>query len=366
MIWVAWRQFRTPAIVTLGLLAAFALLVLVTGVHLHEVYSSLGGTHCSAHNDNCSALTAHEKVLAALLGPALLAIPALLGMFWGAPLVARELESGTYRLAWTQSVTRRRWLSVRVALVGAAALAIAGLSSWLVSWWFAPLDAVNMNRLDPSVFTARGVVAIGYAGFAFALGVAAGTLTRRTLPAMATTLLGFIAARIAITLWIRPHLLQTKEILDSMALGKGVEFISSPSGVSLGPSPPPIPDAWTITATIVDRAHHVVSPAQLHDLLVRVCPTITSGLVQNPGPKGPVGGPALRCQVALSHHVSQLVTYQPPSHYWPLQALEGGIFLVAGLALLGATIWRVGPRAVSKPAVSQSRERTADLLALRP
>ena len=119
-------------------------------------------------------------------------------MFWGAPLLARELESGTYRLAWTQTVTRRRWLSVRVALVGVAALAVAGLASWLVSWWFAPLDAVNMNRFDPSVFTARGVVAIGYAGFAFALGVAAGALTRRTLPAMATTLLGFVAARIAV------------------------------------------------------------------------------------------------------------------------------------------------------------------------
>ena len=175
MIWVAWRQFRTQALVTLGLLAAFAVLVLVTGLHLRDIYNSLGGAHCSARND-CTALTRHDKALADLLAAALLAIPALLGMFWGAPLVARELESGTYRLAWTQSVTRRRWLSVRVALVGVAALAVAGLASWLVSWWFAPLDAVNMNRFDPSVFTTRGIVAIGYAGFAFALGVATGAL----------------------------------------------------------------------------------------------------------------------------------------------------------------------------------------------
>ena len=226
MIWVAWRQFRTQALVTLGLLAAFAVLVLVTGLHLRDVYSGLGGGHCSARQD-CTALGDHDKALADLLGPALLAIPALLGMFWGAPLIARELESGTYRLAWTQSVSRRRWLSIRVAVVGVAALAVAGLASWLVSWWFAPLDAVNMNRLDPSVFTARGTVAIGYAGFAFAFGVAAGTLTRRTLPTMAVTLVGFIAARIAFTLWVRPHLLATKHVLLSLTQGQNCLLYTS-------------------------------------------------------------------------------------------------------------------------------------------
>ena len=98
MTWVAWRQFRTQALVTLGLLAALALLVLATGLHLRDVYSSLGGAQCGARND-CTALSGHDKALADLLGPALLAIPALLGMFWGAPLVAREFENGTHRLA---------------------------------------------------------------------------------------------------------------------------------------------------------------------------------------------------------------------------------------------------------------------------
>jgi hypothetical protein len=361
MIWVAWRQFRTQALVTLALFAAFTALVLVTGLHLHDVYSSLGATQCLARG-GCVALGGYEKVLSDLLGPALVAIPALLGMFWAAPLVARELESGTYRLAWTQSVTRRRWLSVRVALVGGAALAVAGLATWLVSWWFAPLDAVNMNRFAPSLFTARGVVAIGYAGFAFALGVATGTLTRRTLPAMAATLLGFVAARIAFTLWVRPHLLPTKHVLVPLTVGKGVGFFGSASGASVAPGSPPIPNAWMVSAALVDRAHHALSTAQLHDLLVRACPAIAAGVTK--GQAGPAGDGYNRCQVALSHHVQQLVTYQPPSHYWPLQALETGIFLAAAFALSGATIWRVGRRAARTPAVGESRERTADPLAL--
>lgn len=350
MIWVAWRQFRTQALVALGLLAAFTVLVVVTGLHLRDVYNSLGGAHCHVRND-CTALGAHDKVLADLLAPALLAIPALVGMFWGAPLVARELESGTYRLAWTQSVSRRRWLSVRVALVGVAALAVAGVASWLVSWWFAPLDAVNVNRFAPSVFTARGVVAIGYAGFAFTLGVAIGALTRRTLPAMAATLLGFVAARIAFTFWVRPHLLASRHVLLPVTLGKGAAFVGGPSVVSVVAAPPPIPNDWMVSAAIVDRGGHVLSSAQLHNLLVHACPTIAAN------PKGVAGsGPALRCEVALSHHLQQLVTYQPSSHYWPLQALETGIFLVAALALIGVTVWRIGRPAARRPAAGEPRE----------
>ncbi len=369
MIWVAWRQFRTQALVTLGLLTAFAVLVLVTGLHLHDVYNSLGGGHCSARND-CTALLVHDHVLQDLLGPALLAIPALLGMFWGAPLIARELESGTYRLAWTQSVTRRRWLSVRVALVGVAALAVAGLASWLVSWWFAPLDAVQRNSFGPGVFTERGIVAIGYAGFAFTLGVVAGALTRRTLPAMAATLFGFIAARIVFTFWVRPHLLPSRHVLLPVTQGQAVGFLGTPSSVSLFASKPTIPNAWAISVALVDRAHHALSTVQLHDLLVRTCPTIAAGLPQNPGagvtkgPGGLTGGAFQSCLHALSPHLQLLVAYQPPSHYWPLQAVETGIFLLAALALIATTIWRVGRRAARKPTAAEPGEPNANPLAL--
>jgi hypothetical protein len=368
MIWFAWRQFRTQALVALGLLIAFAVLVLLTGLHLRDAYHSAGSAQCAAGN-TCPWLSGYEQALSDLLGPALIAIPALLGMFWGAPLVARELESGTYRLAWTQSVTRRHWLAVRIALVGVGALAVAGVASWLVSWWFAPVVSVNMNRLDPSVFAARGVVAVGYAGFAFALGVAAGALTRRTLPAMAATLLGFVATRIAVTFWVRPHLLPTKQALVSPALGKGVGFVSSPSGVSIAPGVPPFRNAWMISTTLVDRAHRAVSTAQLHDLLVRSCPSIVAGLPQSgAAPKGAGqtrSGAVLACQQRLSHHLQQLVTYQPSSHYWPLQALETGIFLVAALTLIGATVWVVGRRAARRPAVGESREGSTERLALK-
>ena len=132
-------------------------------------------------------------------------MPALIGVFWGAPLVARELETGTYRLAWNQSVTRTRWLAVKLGLIGLAAMAAAGLLSLMVTWWSSPIDqalaargpqrAQRRNRFAPLLFGARGIVPIGYAAFAFALGVTVGVLIRRTLPAMATTLAVFVAVR---------------------------------------------------------------------------------------------------------------------------------------------------------------------------
>ena len=368
MIWVAWRQFRTQALVTIGLLAAFAALVLVTGLHLHHMYNPRLVAGCLA-GGTCPALNGWERALSDALPFTLLAIPGLLGMFWGAPLVARELESGTFRLAWTQSVTRRRWLTVRVALVGIAALAVAGLASWLVSWWMSPVDAVNLDRLDPSVFTARGVVAIGYAALAFALGVASGALIRRTLPAMVATLLGFVAARLAVTFWVRPNLLGAREVLVPVTAGKGVAFVVNGPAAGIAPSAPPIPNAWMISTALVDHAHRIVGPAQLQRLLVRACPTIAAGKVPDGKGSSVALGDVLACQRNLSHHIQQLVTYQPSSHYWPLQALETGIFLAAALALIGLTIRIVGPRAArAAGAAAEAREPVAEppLLKLAP
>ena len=124
-----------------------------------------------------------------------LIVPVVIGMFWGAPLVARELETGTFRLAWTQSVTRLRWLLVKLGLVGLASAVVGGLLSLMVSWWFSPIDKVSANRFSPAAFGMHGFVPAGYALFAFVLGATVGVLFRRTLPAMAVTLVGFIAAR---------------------------------------------------------------------------------------------------------------------------------------------------------------------------
>lgn len=176
-----------------------------------------------------------------------------------------------------------------------------------------------------------------------------GALVRRTLPAMAATLLGFIAARLAFTYWVRPHLLTPTHLLLPVTQGQGVGFLaqpgpSGPTDVHLVASLPMIPNAWPISGTLVDHAQHALSATQLHDLLVRHCPTIAAGLPQN-GSVGTTQSPAglfSVCLHALSPHLQLLVSYLPSNRYWQLQAVETGIFLAAALLLVGATTWLIG------------------------
>ena len=164
-----------------------AVVVAVTGLHLHRAYTASGIVGCTG--DVCdsiiNAFLRRDLFLQTLLSNVLmLLLPALIGVFWAAPLVARELETGTYRLVWTQSVPRTRWLTAKLAVAGLAGLVATGVLTVLVTWWYGPIDEVNSNQFSPAVFGGRDLVPVGYAAFAFGLGVLAGVVSRRTLTAM--------------------------------------------------------------------------------------------------------------------------------------------------------------------------------------
>lgn len=202
MIAFSWRQFRTQATVGIAGLVVVGIVLAVTGPHLVGVYDSAVAA-CKASGGQGAAcinpVTRTDKGLQVGASVLVLVVPALIGMFWGAPLIARELETGTFRLAWTQSVSRLRWLVVKLGLVGLASMVAAGLLSLMVTWWASPLDKVNQNRFNPSSFALHGFVPAGYALFAFALAATVGLVLRRTVPAMAITLAGFIGVRLGVT-----------------------------------------------------------------------------------------------------------------------------------------------------------------------
>jgi hypothetical protein len=184
MIWLAWRQHRKQAWFTAAALAALAALMVPTGLAMWGDFNDLKLSDClaristaQAETTSCStALTTFRSSYQSmnLVGVLMLFLPLLVGLFWGAPLVAREVEHGTHRFVWTQGVSRRRWILVKFGLVGSATLAASAVYGLGMSWWLTPLSRVGQNRMDLVAFDMQGIVPIGYTLFAVALGSSPG------------------------------------------------------------------------------------------------------------------------------------------------------------------------------------------------
>jgi hypothetical protein len=343
MTWLAWRQFRTQALVVAGLIAVLAIALAIDGIHLLHLYNTTVAT-CAQHNDCASARARFQDQAKwhSALNLLVLAVPALLGAFWGAPLVAREIETRTSQLAWTQSVTRSRWFLVKIAVTGAASVITAGLLSLMVTWWASPHDRL-VNSLY-AFFDQRDIVPMAYALFAFALGAVLGMVFRRTLPAMAVTLGVYAAVRYAFTSWIRPRILSPLRSTGAFTLpgpnGAGV----SPSGVG--------PRDWIFSEQVVTPAGHVIGSYDFGpgDTIV--------GLSNAPHENGSLNA-VIKCaniftqsgqsttaqkQAAVQHcvdgfHLHTIATYLPTSSYWPLQWSETGIFVGGALTIISFGLW---------------------------
>ena len=351
MTWMAWRQFRTQALVALGALVVLALVMIPTGLHLRHIYdSTVAPCTNGTSRSNCSAAIQYflgqDHQLQAWLNFLIVIVPALLGVFWGAPLVARELETGTYRLAWTQSVTRTRWLATKLGVVGLASMAVTGLFALGITWWFSRFDQLAAGPFND--FDQRGIVGVGYTALAFAVGVVAGTLIRRTLPAMAATLAVFVAARLSFASWVRPNLVAARHLNTALDPNSTGFFSSNGSDMHLQPNPPNLPNAWIYSTRIVDAAGHTLPSA----VVARTCPTLGVGLPP-PTPihgevrlrvPGEVQQTLVNCVTKLRAQYHTVVTYQPANRYWTFQGLETAIFLAAALGLLGFSLWWVRRR----------------------
>ena len=365
MIWLTWRQFRAQAVTAIAALAAFAVLLAVTRPQLASLYDSTGFAGC--HGGTCAGLALNflsELSNATPFGgpqgsrllPAgtnlyvtvytvgmlfILIAPAITGVFWGAPLIARELETGTDRLAWNQSITRTRWLAVKLALTGAAALAVTEGFSLLQAWWAAPINrAIDLggsvsvfsgSRFSPFTFATGGIAPLGYAAFGFALGVTAGLLIRRAVPAMALTLAIFAAVQVVMPLWIRPHLLPADQTTGAVAATHATFSDVSGTSVLTATAVPGQPGAWILSSGPVNAAGQPVSP-----LPAACAQTPGSG---PPAPGLTAGSPSDLLPCLASHGIREAVSYQPASHYWPLQLTETGIFLALALGLAGFCFW---------------------------
>jgi ABC-2 family transporter protein len=343
MIWLTWRQFRPAAIAVGAALGALAAALAATRPALMSLYTGAGlpGCHaaCAADASNFFRSVKFNDTEDIRLGCVLIMylMPAVIGLFWGAPLIARELDSGTFRLAWSQSVTRARWATVKLVVIGGAAMLTAGLTSLLIGWWSSPLyqaadkaggpgrAALLGNRFDPLLFSTTGIIPLGCAAFAFALGATVGLLLRRTIPAMAVTLAVFAAIQVLVPLFVRPHLVppvQTTQAASAVAISDLSTAADSLKVAGISGQP----GAWILGNRFVDVAGQTVTS------LPSACVNAFNG-----------GGSGFSSCLAR-HGIKIAVRYQPASRYWALQSVETGVYLVLATGLGGLCYWAVRRR----------------------
>jgi hypothetical protein len=338
MTWLVWRQHRQQLLFGVAGLIALGALFLATGLPIHDRFEEAGLPDCLPQtidstvvanlyepiatgpsgtddaggagnsadvDDSTEAITRCAQAADGFYddyqtvvgwgGYAPLILPMLVGIFWGAPLVAREIEHGTHRLVWTQGTSRLRWAATKFGLVSIGVLAMTAVFAAMLNWWITPVMQTSGQRFDYIFFDIHGIVVFGYATFALALGIFAGAVTGRLLPAMATTVVGFLAVRLVVTLVARDHYLPTETRRFSVA------------GLALGDST----QQWNL----------------LHGDWIRSGPS-----------EGRTGCPAGAAEC------TETLTMHPASHFWAFQTIETAIFVALAISLLLATIYWIRRR----------------------
>jgi hypothetical protein len=291
MIWVSWRQHRGQAIACLGVLAALAVYAILLGTSMRTAFSNDGLTACLSHSQGTACPAAvgaftgefGTEVNQAFWAVALI-VPGLIGVLVGGSLIARELEYGTWRLAWSQTVPRTRWLAVKLALVTAGLIVLGAAMTAVITWYRTPMDRL-VGHLDDHVYDFEGLVPTAYILCAFGFAVLAGLLLRRSIPAMVAAFVPWLVIRLVIEFEFRPHFLTPVTVLthcNTGGCGEGLGFVPQATG-------------------------------RIGDLVLSI--------------------------------QGNVVTYQPADRFWSFQFIEAGIFVALAATALGVTIWLLHRRA---------------------
>jgi hypothetical protein len=324
MLWLTWRQHRAEVLGGLVVLAAIGAVLVVTGLPMHADYTDHGVAACVAGGadtpGDCALLEEFARRYVGLgdVLAVLTVLPALAGVFIGAPLLGRELEHGTWRLAWAQGVTRTRWLAVKLALLTAAVTVLAVGFTALFTWWRGPLDGIQ-GRFDGAAYNFEGAVPAASAVFAFALGTLAGTLARRTIPAMALTFFGYWVVRLPLQLVGRPRFLAP--------LVRTFDPGAAPAEATAGRGALGAGRDWILDSGLIDRAGRRLTLAQESEVLRAA---------------RDAGGSKLA--YLQQHGIRSLEVYQPGDRFWTFQLIEAGLLVVLAVVLLGMAVWLIHRR----------------------
>ena len=329
MTWVSWRHHRVALGGAVAFLGVLALWLWVDGLALHHAYAAALACHPASSAACQNLIVTFDSTNVFLKGGFVLQpLPALIGAFVGAPMLAREIETGTFRYAWTQGFGRWRWTLAKLVLVGVSVAAVAEAFSLLVSWYYQPYVATghgtvfsSASPLSPGLFDLRGVAFAAWTVAAFAIGALAGMLIRRVVPAIVATLAAYTGLALLAGNVLRQHYMAPL--------------------VATNGSPPSA--AWVTSEWWTKGGKYAFSGRPRVDRLQQLCP---SSFAAGPGGRIGMSGSFSPTQCLLQHGYTQWANYQPASHFWPFQWIEGGWLLALAAVLVAVTVWLVRRRVV--------------------
>jgi hypothetical protein len=331
MAGVSWRQHRYALAGVAVLLGALSVYLWLAGLQLRHAYAAAIGCR-PAGSPSCQVLIDTFNGMNGFLsnGSLLQALPPLIGAFVGAPVLARELETGSYRFAWTQGFGRWRWAVAKLVLLAVVVTAATAAFSALLTWYYQPylsagqpLGVAYIPPFFPGVFDLREVAFPAWTLAAFSIGALAGMLIRRVVPAIAATLVGYAAFAFAAGGYLREHYLTPLVTINNFNLPSSSWIISQ---------------WWTRGGTTVSEStlHQVMLP-----LFTRFMPPVAPDQVHLYKPST-----LLTVERYLSKHgYTQWTSYQPASRFWTFQWIEGGWLFLLSALLIAATIWLVRRKA---------------------
>lgn len=303
MAWVVWRQYRATVAGLVVVFGAVSVYLLIIG----DQARSFGGA------------AGHSLTLTAALFQV---IPALIGAFVGAPMLAKELETGTFRYTWTQGFGRARWTVATLAPIAIVVTILAGIIGAVFSWAYGPLigGKYGANPLAGNTFDLHAVTFAAWTLAAFSIGVLAGLLIRRVVPAMFATMTAWAALAVVTGVFLRPH-------------------YEAP----LVSSNPHLPSSSWVMSTWWTQNGKTVGSSTINELLQKAGAQVSGGSVSlRPGS---ALGNLSPTQYLIQHGLTQVSSYQPASRFWSFQWIEAGWLLALSLLIISLVVWLVHRRA---------------------
>jgi hypothetical protein len=294
MMWVTWRQHRAAATGGLASACVLALLLLLVSGPMRAQFSQDGVAGCVAAGARTGGCLAQIQGFMSKFGftmnqalVALMLIPGLIGVAIGAPLLGREFEHGTWRMAWSQTVPRTRWLAIKLALVTGGLVALGAALTAVFTAYRSDMDKLTGHFIQ-AAFDFEGLALTSYLLCAFAFAVLAGLLMRRTVTAMVAAFVPWLVLRGLDDFWLRNDLRPPVTMR-----------LPASARVAFGPNMVP-----PMTGHLGDWVLGVTSTAKY-----------------------------------------QLVSYQPASRFWTFQVIDAGLYLALAALALGAAVWLLRRRA---------------------